>query len=167
MGRAEQLKAIGEKLVAERRMITGGDDPMTRMLDHEGRGSLDTAEAGQAYQDDEVHLGIAERNTEKLVRIDAALQRLRGVSAYAFGKCLTCNKNIPIGRLDVVPHAECCVEHQEEFDEESGLETVRSDAVDFRAAVAAENAAAEADGGGFGETMDDDDDGELPAGGNA
>jgi RNA polymerase-binding transcription factor DksA len=65
------------------------------------RVSLSDAEAADA---------AASMAIDQLREIDAAIARLRDHSDQ-FGRCVVCGKEIAIERLELIPWAQCCVDH--------------------------------------------------------
>ena len=64
--------------------------------------------ASDSY-DRELSLNIASGEQEVIYEIDEALKRI-GEGKY--GKCLSCNKKIPVRRLKAVPYAKHCIQCQ-------------------------------------------------------
>ncbi|MBU1061922.1 MAG: TraR/DksA family transcriptional regulator [Candidatus Omnitrophica bacterium] len=64
--------------------------------------------ASDSY-DREFSLNIASGEQEIIYEIDEALKRIEEGS---YGKCLSCNKKIPVRRLNALPYAKCCIQCQ-------------------------------------------------------
>ncbi|MDP6685974.1 MAG: TraR/DksA family transcriptional regulator [Candidatus Omnitrophota bacterium] len=64
--------------------------------------------ASDSY-DRELSLNIASGEQEVVYEIDDALKRIK---EGTFGKCLTCNKKIPVKRLKALPYAKHCIQCQ-------------------------------------------------------
>jgi DnaK suppressor protein len=61
----------------------------------------------------ESQVGIIENEGEILLAVQDALGRMReGV----YGLCQHCENPIPVGRLEALPYARYCMEHQEQFE---------------------------------------------------
>lgn len=61
----------------------------------------------------EFQVGIIENEGEILVAVQDALSRMREGS---YGKCQHCEVAIPVGRLEALPYARYCLEHQEMYE---------------------------------------------------
>lgn len=87
------------------------------------------ADSGTDTYDQGFLLGLIENEEETIQKIELALDRIRGDGDYAYGLCPVCDELakekkpgrgkkkdpwIPKARLDYLPWAELCVEHQEE-----------------------------------------------------
>ena len=64
--------------------------------------------ASDSY-DRELSLNIASEEQEIIYEIDEALKR---IEEGKYGKCLSCNKRIPVKRLTAVPYAKYCIQCQ-------------------------------------------------------
>jgi len=51
--------------------------------------------------------------SQSLVQVEDALKRIENGT---YGKCIVCGKPIPLARLEAVPWAAYCLEHQEKHD---------------------------------------------------
>jgi DnaK suppressor protein len=95
---------LARDTVAAERNVADQDD-----LVHED--PADSATASVAKDD---LLGEAQRRSEILADIEAALRRIRdGV----YGLCTVCGREIPTERLDAVPWTPFCIEDQEVADQ--------------------------------------------------
>ena len=79
----------------------------------EGR---DTYDLASDERDREINFILNDREREKLHAIDEALQR---ISEKTYGLCETCEGEIQLGRLKVLPFTRLCVRCQEENEKES------------------------------------------------
>lgn len=71
------------------------------------------ADAGSQADEADTDLRIAERATERVNRIDAALNRLRD-QPDTFGRCEVCGETIAAARLRLVPWTTRCADHARE-----------------------------------------------------
>jgi DnaK suppressor protein len=78
-------------------------------------------EADQAGEDHirEISLLLTGRNKEKLVAIEAGLEKIRGGN---YGTCEECGEKIALGRLKVMPLAKYCVNCQSGVEKELRFE---------------------------------------------
>ncbi|HEX9880732.1 MAG TPA: TraR/DksA family transcriptional regulator [Candidatus Binatia bacterium] len=85
----------------------------------EGR---DTYDLASDERDREINMILSDREREKLVAIDDALQRIEDKS-YGICECGcdNCDGEIGMGRLKVLPFTRLCVRCQEETEKESKL----------------------------------------------
>lgn len=74
------------------------------------------ADAGSQAAEADTDLRIAERATERVNRIDAALTRLRD-QPDEFGRCEICSDEIDAERLRLVPWTTRCAEHAPSADD--------------------------------------------------
>jgi DnaK suppressor protein len=65
------------------------------------------AEAGSMKFEYEKELSIEQNTIDLLGKVDHALER---VAAGNYGICESCQKNIPLARLDVLPYVTLCVD---------------------------------------------------------
>jgi len=79
----------------------------------EGR---DTYDLASDERDREINFILNDREREKLHAIDEALQR---ISDKTYGLCESCEGEIHLGRLKVLPFTRLCVRCQEENEKES------------------------------------------------
>lgn len=79
----------------------------------EGR---DTYDLASDERDREINFILNDREREKLHAIDEALQR---ISDKTYGLCESCEGEIQLGRLKVLPFTRLCVRCQEENEKES------------------------------------------------
>jgi DnaK suppressor protein len=79
----------------------------------EGR---DTYDLASDERDREINFILNDREREKLLAIDEALQR---ISDKTYGICESCEGEIQLGRLKVLPFTRLCVKCQEENEKES------------------------------------------------
>ncbi|MGH7816723.1 MAG: TraR/DksA family transcriptional regulator [Candidatus Binatia bacterium] len=79
----------------------------------EGR---DTYDLASDERDREINFILNDREREKLVAIDEALLRIKDKT---YGLCESCEGEIQLGRLKVLPFTHLCVKCQEENEKES------------------------------------------------
>jgi DnaK suppressor protein len=85
----------------------------TEGVKDEGR---DTYDLASDERDREINFILNDREREKLHAIDEALQRIEDKS---YGICESCEGEIQLGRLKVLPFTRLCVRCQEENEKES------------------------------------------------
>ncbi len=76
----------------------------------------DTYDLASDERDREINFILNDREREKLLAIDEALQRIKDKT---YGICETCEGEIQLGRLKVLPFTRLCVRCQEENERES------------------------------------------------
>jgi len=85
----------------------------TEGVKDEGR---DTYDLASDERDREINFILNDREREKLLAIDEALQR---IADKTYGICESCEGEIQLGRLKVLPFTRLCVKCQEENEKES------------------------------------------------
>jgi len=85
----------------------------TEGIKDEGR---DTYDLASDERDREINFILNDREREKLLAIDEALQRIADKS---YGICESCEGEIHLGRLKILPFTRLCVKCQEENERES------------------------------------------------
>lgn len=107
-------KAIKKSLEQKEREITNRiqsiDADKTRTS---GPLSADSEEQVVELENNEVIDGIDEISRNELDEIRAALQK---IADGTYGKCETCQKPIPIERLEALPNAARCIKCEEEHE---------------------------------------------------
>jgi DnaK suppressor protein len=115
--RREFLKQASEMLQEMKRGLTkemqGRVKGETEGVKDEGR---DTYDLASDERDREINFILNDREREKLVAIDEALQRIKDKT---YGICESCEGEIQLGRLKVLPFTRLCVKCQEENEKES------------------------------------------------
>ncbi len=76
------------------------------------------AEAGTDTNDRETALKLAGGESQMLREVGEALMRIEDGT---YGKCIDCEKDIPVKRLEVFPAAERCIECKERFEKDGKL----------------------------------------------
>ncbi|MEO6162575.1 MAG: TraR/DksA C4-type zinc finger protein [Candidatus Binatia bacterium] len=107
---SEMLQEMKLSLMKEMRGRVKGE---TEGSKDEGR---DTYDLASDERDREINFILNDREREKLHAIDEALQR---ISEKTYGLCETCEGEIQLGRLKVLPFTRLCVRCQEENEKES------------------------------------------------
>lgn len=108
-----RIKGILEKkLVALRKALAG--DLNSLIGEHRPGDIMDAAQDGAA---EELNSSLAEVEAREINRIEVALERMR---AGQYGKCETCECNIPLPRLEALPYATRCIKCQRDAEREGG-----------------------------------------------
>ena len=96
----------------------------------EGR---DTYDLASDERDREINFILTDREREKLLAIDEALQRIKDKS-YGICECgcENCEGEIRLGRLKVLPFTHLCVRCQEEMERESRMQRKFEDEKSYR-----------------------------------
>ena len=96
----------------------------------EGR---DTYDLASDERDREINFILNDREREKLLAIDDALQRIKD-KTYGICECgcENCEGEIQLGRLKVLPFTRLCVKCQEEMEKESKLQKKFEDERTYR-----------------------------------
>lgn len=101
----------------------------TEGLKDEGR---DTYDLASDERDREINFILNDREREKLLAIDEALERIKDKS---YGICESCEGEIQLGRLKVLPFTRLCVKCQEENEKESKRQKTLDDERGYRKLV--------------------------------
>ena len=110
------LLAEGEHLTKGIRTI--GEDTL-KAAEQEGSSDMTSfAEAGTDNNDRETALRLAGGESQMLREVSEALLR---IEEGTYGKCVDCDEEIPVKRLEVFPAAKRCVECKSRFEKEGGL----------------------------------------------
>jgi len=107
---AEMLEETKKQLLRE---MHGRVKEETEGQKDEGR---DTYDLASDERDREINFILNDREREKLLAIDEALQRIK---EKTYGICESCEGEIQLGRLKVLPFTRLCVKCQEENEKES------------------------------------------------
>jgi DnaK suppressor protein len=115
--RKEFLKQASEMLEEMKRAATkemqGRVKGETEGVKDDGR---DTYDLASDERDREINFILNDREREKLLAIDEALQR---IGDKTYGICESCEGEIQLGRLKILPFTRLCVKCQEENEKES------------------------------------------------
>ena len=105
---------------------------------HEGREQtkdegMDTYDLASDARDREINFILTDREREKLLAIDEALQRIKD-KTYGICECGcdNCEGEIRLGRLQVLPFTRLCVRCQEEQEKESKMQRKFEDERSYR-----------------------------------
>jgi DnaK suppressor protein len=131
--RKEFLKQAAEMLEDTKkqalREIQGRVKGETEGIKDEGR---DTYDLASDERDREINFILNDREREKLLAIDEALQRIKDKT---YGICESCEGEIQLGRLKVLPFTRLCVKCQEENERESKRQKTLEDERGYRKLV--------------------------------
>src|SRR5262249_55952442 len=122
--RREFLKQAAEMLQETKRQalkeMQGRVKEETEGVKDEGR---DTYDLASDERDREINFILTDREREKLLAIDEALQRIKD-KTYGICECGcdNCEGEIRLGRLQVLPFTRLCVRCQEEQEKESKMQ---------------------------------------------
>ena len=115
--RKEFLKQAADTLLETKKQLLremqGRVKEETEGIKDEGR---DTNDLASDERDREINFILNDREREKLHAIDEALQRIKDKT---YGICESCEGEIQLGRLKVLPFTRLCVKCQEENERES------------------------------------------------
>jgi DnaK suppressor protein len=115
--RREFLKQASDMLEEMKRAASkemqGRVKEETEGVKDEGR---DTYDLASDERDREINFILNDREREKLLAIDEALQR---IADKTYGICESCEGEIQLGRLKILPFTRLCVKCQEENEKES------------------------------------------------
>src|SRR5258705_3935318 len=123
---AEMLQDMKRDLSKEMQDRVKGE---TEGVKDEGR---DTYDLASDERDREINFILNDREREKLVAIDEALQRIKEKS---YGICESCEGEIQLGRLKILPFTRLCVRCQEENEREAKRQKTLEDERGYRRLV--------------------------------
>jgi len=106
--------------------IRGRVKEETEGVKDEGR---DTYDLASDERDREINFILNAREREKLLAIDEALQRIKDKT---YGLCESCEGEIQLGRLKVLPFTRLCVRCQEETEKENKRQKTLEDERGYR-----------------------------------
>jgi len=107
---SEMLQEMKQSLMKE---MHGRVKEETEGIKDEGR---DTYDLASDERDREINFILNDREREKLLAIDESLQR---IADKTYGICESCEGEIQLGRLKILPFTRLCVKCQEENEKES------------------------------------------------
>lgn len=119
----DTLEETKKQLLKE---IRGRVKEETEGVKDEGR---DTYDLASDERDREINFILNAREREKLLAIDEALQRIKDKT---YGLCESCEGEIQLGRLKVLPFTRLCVRCQEETEKESKRQKTLEDERGYR-----------------------------------
>ena len=123
---ADTLQETKKQLLRE---MQGRVKEETEGVKDEGR---DTYDLASDERDREINFILNDREREKLHAIDEALQRIKDKT---YGICESCEGEIQLGRLKVLPFTRLCVRCQEETEKESKRQKTLEDERGYRKLV--------------------------------
>ena len=118
MARKDEILKLGQVLIKRRdalRQALAGDLSLLKELREQTTG--DVVDFALDSAQDEISSQLAEVESRELAYIENALERMR---AGGYGKCESCNKSIPMARLQALPYATLCIDCQREA-EKTGI----------------------------------------------
>ena len=131
--RKEFLKQAADTLLETKKQLMkemqGRVKEETEGVKDEGR---DTYDLASDERDREINFILNDREREKLLDIDEALQRIKDKT---YGICESCEGEIQLGRLKVLPFTRLCVKCQEENEKESKRQKTLEDERSYRKLV--------------------------------
>jgi DnaK suppressor protein len=107
---SDMLEEMKRSLMREMQGRVKGE---TEGVKDEGR---DTYDLASDDREREINFILNDRERDKLVAIDEALQRIK---EKTYGLCESCEGEIQLGRLKILPFSRLCVKCQEENEKES------------------------------------------------
>ena len=119
MARRDALLKLHKRLVARRnelRKVLAGELSDLRGFD---RSDLtgDAADAAFDTGSDEISSQLAELEARELAQVERAVNQLKRGS---YGLCESCEKRIPVPRLNALPYSTLCIECQREMEHNPG-----------------------------------------------
>lgn len=123
---ADTLQETKKQLLKE---MQGRVKEETEGVKDEGR---DTYDLASDERDREINFILNDREREKLHAIDDALQRIKDKT---YGICESCEGEIQLGRLKVLPFTRLCVKCQEETEKENRRQKTLEDERGYRKVV--------------------------------
>ena len=97
---------------------TIGEDALKAAATESVSDMTSVAEAGTDNNDRETSLRLAGSESQMLQGVSEALLRIEEGS---YGKCVDCDEDIPVKRLEVFPAAKRCVECKSRFEKEGAV----------------------------------------------
>lgn len=116
MGRKDAMTNMRQILVNRRdalRKALAGDMSLLKELRSEAGGDVVDMALDSAH--DEISSQLAEVESRELANIEKALERMR---SGEYGLCESCEKPIPLARLQALPYATLCIQCQREAEKE-------------------------------------------------
>lgn len=115
MARRDALLRLHKSLLARRADIRKKlSDELYNLRNFKSSDSTgDSADVAFEAGSDEMSSQLAELDSRELRQIDRALARLK---QGTYGLCESCQKKIPVGRLNALPYTTLCIECQREME---------------------------------------------------
>jgi len=107
MSRKEALSKLKDVLLLRREALKRALDGDLSLLQTLSQDGGDLMDAAMDTAQDEISSQLVEVESRELSQIEDALERFRHGS---YGNCETCEKPIPLARLQAVPYATTCIE---------------------------------------------------------
>ena len=123
---AEMLEETKKQLLKEMHGRVRGESEGVK---DEGR---DTYDLASDERDREINFILNDREREKLLAIDEALERIKDKT---YGICESCEGEIQLGRLKILPFTRLCVRCQEENEKEAKRQKSLEDERSYRKLV--------------------------------
>lgn len=122
MARKEALLRLHERLVIQRDELRRKLSSMESVISDDTGGDV----GDMAFHDAEKELEsqLVSLESRELLRMEKAIQAIRNGT---YGRCEHCQNQIPVARLQALPHTSCCIECQRKFE---NLGTGRMDRLD-------------------------------------
>ena len=118
MARQEALIRISKTLLARRAELRQTlNEEINDLAMNSLAGSGDLADAAFDATGEEVATHVAEIEARELALVEIALKRIK---QGKYGVCNGCDGNIPVGRLEALPHSILCVKCQRESEIDQG-----------------------------------------------
>src|SRR2546425_12986123 len=115
--RREFLQKARETLLeTKRQLLRETQDRLKEETEGSKDEGRDTYDLASDERDREINFILNDREREKLLAIEEALQR---IDEKTYGICESCEGEIQLGRLKVLPFTRLCVKCQEENEKES------------------------------------------------
>lgn len=122
---AKELQQFKKKLVALRQALEENVEHLEEDAHKAVGGGLPLnhlADAGSDTFDEEISFSQLENEENLIAEIDDALKRIENKE---YGVCISCDKKIPIERLEALPFARLCVPCQEQEEREAPARSVQ------------------------------------------
>ncbi len=135
--RKDFLKKAGETLLeTKKQLLREIQDRVKEETEGSKDEGRDTYDLASDERDREINFILNDREREKLLAIDEALQRIKE-NTYGICECgcENCEGEIQLGRLKILPFTRLCVKCQEEIEKESKLQKKFEDERSYRKLV--------------------------------
>ena len=115
MARSDALLRLHKSLLARRNDLRKKlSDELENLRNFKNSSATgDSADVAFESGSDEMASHLAEIDARELTQIDRALARLK---QGTYGLCESCQKKIPVGRLNALPYTTLCIECQREME---------------------------------------------------
>jgi DnaK suppressor protein len=119
------IDEMRKRLLQRKREILGSEgdlsEAMPKVVDpnDEDNGPYDIEDNAVDVTEDQQEQVILADDQELVAAIDAALQRIKDGT---YGKCLVDGKPIPEKRLQAIPWAAYCIQHEEQLEQQKAAE---------------------------------------------